>query len=78
MIIKYNWLFAAHCLGEEKEGVEWIRLVFLTGIGYSMASPVIKLILHNPGGRRSLALIPPNNQSVSSIMSAVCEYLNKT
>ena len=44
---------------------------------YSTASPVIKLILHKPGGRRSFALIPPNNQSVSSIISAVCEYLNE-
>ena len=44
-------------------------------MGYSITSPVNKLILHKPGGRRSLAFIPPSNQSVSSIMSAVCEYL---
>jgi hypothetical protein len=46
-----------------------------TGIAYSNTSPLIKLILHKPGGLRSLAFIPPNNQSVSLIMSALCEYL---
>ena len=44
-------------------------------MGYSTASPVIRLILHKPGGRRSFAFIPPSNQSVSSIIVALCEYL---
>jgi hypothetical protein len=55
----------------------YIVKIFITGMGYSIASPVIKLILHKPGGLRSLAFIPPNIQRVSSIMSALCEYLKE-
>lgn len=77
MIIKYNRLFTTHCLNITIKKTNRILFYSITGIAYSIASPVIKLILHKPGGRRSLAFIPPNNQSVSSIMSAVCEYLNQ-
>lgn len=79
MIVKYNRLFLTYCLEYKKRNFNeesFLSLLSpLTGIIYSTTSPLIKLILHKPGGLRSLAFMPPNNQSVSSIILALCEYL---